>query len=327
MRLAWSRECVAAGVILAIVVLLGGCASGNGEAAGPSGSGTERFGLTVESWVIRDQDYAIAKAFADLETQPGWLDGESAALWRSNGIRVFSVPIEQLGLLRGSLPAGGPSENRELGESTTWTPVATGPDLADRTLRLDSGLLSVGAGQVRLLARSWIEPVILVNRIPPDQAQGAQPTEDPQGRVASRVRIELAPQFAERLPARSPLQIEAERRPSAVDRGLVFDRLVLSMLIGNGEAIVLVGESPDADWSEFAEQVESGAEEGEGDSEEGESEELDDRVEFPIAGPRLHPTLGEALLNASSYAAGSSPLRVVVVLVASPPGDFALLNR
>ncbi|MCH8037308.1 MAG: hypothetical protein IIC53_09295 [Proteobacteria bacterium] len=49
-------------------------------------------------------------------------------------------------------------------------------------------------------------------------------------------------------------------------------------------------------------------------------------MEFPLAGPSIRPTLGEAMLNASSYAAGSSPLRVVVVLIPSPPATFALLQ-
>ena len=315
----------------AIIVCMGvsvlGCARSN-RAGDPSTThGAERIGLSVESWVIRDKDFALARALADLSASPEWLDGETAALWRSNGLRVLSMPIEQLTSLRQSLPAGGPTENRELGESTSWTPIATGPDLADRVLRLDSGLLEVGPGQVRLLARSWIEPVILT-----EQNQGEQAA---MSRVGSRVRIELAPQYAERLAARSPLQIEAERRPSAVDRGLVFDRLVLSMLVGGDMAIVLIGESPDVDWNDLAEQNDSGLDDsrddqGQDDLEDGDAAETpppDDRVEFPLAGPRLHPTLGEALLNASSYAAGSSPLRVVVVLVASPPADFALLNR
>ncbi len=306
--------------VAAAALAMGGCAAGDArsdDALAPSAP--TRVGLAIESWVIRDGDHAVARVFADLDAPPTWLDSESAALWRENGLRVLAVPIERVASLRASLPVGGPSEVRELGEATAWTPIATGADLADRTLKLDSGLLDVGPGNVRLLVRSWIEPAI-------ESAVGA---EGP-GEVVARVRIELAPQHAEPLPERSPLQIQAEREPTPVDRGQVFDRLVLSLLSDGSEAIVLIGESPAVDWAELASEArapEPSEQPGEEDeSEEGDPAPPDDRVEFPVAGPSVYPTLGEAMLNGSSYAAGSSPLRVVVVLVASPPADFALLN-
>lgn len=300
--------------VLIVPLVLVGCATRGANSNGRANEvAHDRIGLTVESWVIRDRDNSLAAALAQIDTPPSWIDGESVALWRANGLRVLAIPVDQIAALRASLPSGGPTEIRELGEATGWTPIATGPDLADHVLRLDSGLLEVGPGQIRLLARSWIEPAI-------------ESGDDATRRVVSRVRIELVPQHIEPLARRSPLQIEQDRRPTAVDRGMVFDRLMLSVLAGGTDAIILVGESPRVDWGELAPQSEPEPPDGSTDEDIEDPPEPDDRVEFPLTGPSIRPTLGEAMLNASSYAAGSSPLRVVVVLIPSPSAGFALLQ-
>lgn len=313
----------ATSIALASLALLSACRSSPTSAPSPQSAAPP--GLAAEVWIIRDTDHALARALLDLaaENPPDEVHPVAAERWRASGLRILTIPVRDLPTLRSALPPGGPAELRTFGQIPSWTPLFQGPELPDPTIRLDSGILRLPTGRPRILVRSWIEPAM----------DGLNP-------ASGTIRIEIVPQHMDPLPPRDPIGVSQPEHISPVAQGQVFDRLLLTFVGEAGRAYLIVGEAPDVDWADLAPEQQAPqpepAQDEPGDSGGGtdaapsdppnDPSPSDDRVPFPPAAASIIPTLGEAMLNGSSYARGSSPLRAVLAIIPSGAPAFSLLT-
>ncbi|MFG0258741.1 MAG: hypothetical protein ACF8LK_00195, partial [Phycisphaerales bacterium JB041] len=222
--------------------------------------------------------------------------------WKENGLRVVEVPLDRLDRVRAQLPTMGPINREWLGMLPEWVEVVKGPTLArERLIRLDSGVVGLGPGRLRMMARCWAMPTA---------ASGAQ------AGVGSVLQIELMPEL--RIPRQAhdeSLGLLFEETVSSGEpgaRGIAFDRLVLSCRSSGEHAIVIVAESADADWSEPA---------------PGRPES--DQAAATVFGPPavVAPTLGDVLLTNLTAPDDSGDARMVIVLVPRVPERFGVLPR
>lgn len=164
------------------------------------------------------------------------MDPAVAALWEANGVRIVSIPMDQLDLVQHELATVGAVQRQWLGEATTWTDCLTGPPwTGTRTLALDSGRLALGPGRLRLLTRCWTIPVPVAPS-EPDQAPAAV------------LHIELLIQHKEDAVNRPALSMAPLDTTDALGAGLVFRRLLAELTVTEGSALVLLPYKPGAPW-------------------------------------------------------------------------------
>src|SRR5262249_39808369 len=123
-----------------------------------------------------------------------------------NGLRIMKVSADHLTRLVKELDVLG-QQTRWIGAAPRWTPIVRTPswDGAVAAATAD-GILKLGPGRLRLLARAWQAP---------DLSGDA---------VAANMVVELLPQHEEAV--RRKLEIAAPDRPQEdVDQGLCFERL------------------------------------------------------------------------------------------------------
>ncbi len=286
---------------LAVIVL--GCARTDsppapGDRAAPVVRGN-RAGLELRIWVLREgpgAEDAIGAALAayaqseqpDANADAGLISAADQVLWSANGLRLLSVPVEQIAHVQEALGSPGAIQRQWLGERPDWMELVRGPQSPRQVVRLDSGLMTLDPGRLRLLARCWVSP-----RLP---ASGAAPS--------AQVRLDLAIQHQGPAPAPSlrALVDRPERRaPEAA--GVVFSRFVLETVLDDRRALLIVPERPDVVWGAPPAPQEDPA---------------------PRAGPPAPhlPSLGEAMLW--SDPADGRRMRAIIALIPRLPDNVEL---
>ncbi len=224
------------GAILAVV--LTGCA---GPAPRPALAATPApSGLEVEWWVVddaqawhngKDTSSQVFRAYS-ARTTP--FREETLALWQRNGVRIVSVPLRDLPASRSRLHTFGPVREQHFGQLTRWTAISRGtPWGGTATMMLDNGALALKSGAMRLLVRCWAAPGLASEF------------------GLAGLRLEMVPQHEESHPdlsgeLRASLGLDAATPRE--ERGMMFTRLTASGVAREGDAVVLIPESPDADW-------------------------------------------------------------------------------
>jgi len=299
-------------------------------------------GLEIRWWIVDDSDRIISRSLAPFAQRPIPIHQSVRELWRSNGLRIVSVPAAAVATLRSDLwqaqqhvaqrsawnqglseseagtmlvkePIVGRPQEEWLGQRPTWSDVLRGPVVdQDMRIALDSGEMVVTPGRMRLLARCWTIPL-----------------PGPGSRIQPGLRLELAIQHED--PPRLKQRLwDPEFIASPIEeQGLVFRRLVLEMIALEGEAIVIVPDTPEIEWSMGTPlwppptRGASGAgQPGMGDPvETGE----DPVVALPQATPL--PTLGDCLLSFPEDK-GLHPVRkAMLVLIPRLPDEYSLISR
>lgn len=230
-----------------------------------------QYGLGVLLFQSDADQHTLATALAPYLDEPLPLTGEGGAdaaeAWRVAGMRLVSVPSEKLAWVLSQLAITGAGERQWLGAAPRWTMLTQSPPRAAHVLALEGERLDLPAGQMRLLGRAWIVP------------EASESLSDRQPRAA--LHVELLPQHRD-FRTRNPLgvaevttspgeegasvRLEA-REPSPLDEGLNFERLRAVGRMTARRVLVIVSESPSADWREQARSP-SPREEGEAESPE-----------------------------------------------------------
>ena len=326
-----------------LLTALAGCASDSGDEAGLAGEDAEvspsirgfRDGLEVQWWVVRSDPGPVLQTLTGPERA---LDAQTAEVWAANGLRVLSIETERLPELglRLRVVGGQSGLGQWLGQAPRWTPLIEGPSRGPTGVSMESGLLALPAGRLRLLGRAWSEPA-------PGQLTGGEA-------CRSHLRVEIVPQHAETASQDSVDAVLglAPRSRDPLDEGLVLRRLAATLRLDGREAILIVPERPDVVWGARGEEPENDAE-AEPEREADGASEADPRSSASIGqvirhdptesfaeaaadagqvgpsgprGPRL-PTLGEAMLMSTRREEAGA--RVIVVLAARLPERFRLL--
>lgn len=318
---------------MAADLLIGPLAEGIVPLGGSSGAATpvsaglvgSQSGLEIQWWVVQDPEsfvgaalakYAEARAPGDAAASPDpslgasaepssadEIDSTTRALWWSNGLRILTVPIDDLGRIKSRLDVGAIGHTQWLGLLPTWTQVLAGPDFEGRrAINLDSGeggRVVLDGGKLRLLTRCWTAP---------------------SGDGSPTIRIELVPQHVEPSATRRRELAALESRPWAIeDEGLIFTRLRAGWSANGNVAYLIVPESPTTDWTKVSERAERSAA-----AREREQNIADATRVGPFAGSI--PSVGEAMLtSALSDPEGKIGKRIVIVIVPRMPEKYELI--
>lgn len=252
-------------------------------------------GLEVMIWLTDADDRTVSDALArDPDSVPPEVDAKALARWHSSGLRLLHIPARDLpARLLAALPAQATGVDKNwLGQAYAWTPLVTGPSFTNGTpVSTDQGPRKLDAGTLRLLMRCWLAPGGEGSGLGVGGGDG----------VPAVLRVELIPQHMHSRNTLEPLLRPTDI--SALGQGEVFERLTLTMAARPGEAMVIVGEAPEAEWSSPGSAPD---------------------------GPRV-PTLGEAMLlgGASQVREQAGPsipgrTRMIVLLVPRVPERFSL---
>jgi hypothetical protein len=264
-------------------------------------------GVEVQWWIVADDGSALARLMAPRAGRASPLAPALVGPWRANGLRLLATDIADLPAIQAGAPAVGRVNRSWLGQAPRWTVAVQGDEwLAPRSLLIDGELVRLPAGRLRLLTRAWVAPT---ERGP-------------------RLRVDLAVQFAEAA-ARPREDVFGDARLRLVeDDGLVFETLTASLEMQDGEACVIVAESPMVDWSSAAP---PGASAQRGGDESGRTDGDAPRPDDGPQGPEAPatPTIGEAMLSMTpQLPTPDRPTprrpRAVVVITARVTERFAL---
>lgn len=227
------------------------------------------------SWIRR---VAAADARATLEglarefDQVGnpSLDPAIIEAWRRNGMRVVRIPADRLPVLRERLGLIAPEQQQLIGFSSSRVPIVRGTSFPrSEALELDTGVLTVESGHLRLLLRSWPVPKPMqdqggqdqggLNQAGLDQANSAIRTAKDRNapHATADVRFEVTPQalvdsaasrgfgdgasaVARDANALNPLSgFGISTSIASEDAGPMFKRLTLEASVSAGDAILI----------------------------------------------------------------------------------------
>ncbi len=264
-------------------------------------------GVEVQWWIVRDEGFSPARLLAPRAGSASPLPPALVGPWRANGLRLFATHIADLPAIQAGAPAAGRVNRSWLGQTPRWTIAVQGDEwAAPRSLLIDGELVRLPAGRLRLLTRAWVAPT---ERGP-------------------RLRVDLAVQFAQAGGTAREDVFGAAVLRLVEDEGLVFETLTASLEREDGEACVIVAESPGADWSSSS--AESGAEPDSGPDAPPSAPGIGASPDAPV-GPEAPatPTIGEAMLSMTPHApapTGADPRRsrALVVIAARVSDRFAL---
>jgi len=215
------------------IALVGGCAGDGAAQASHPASPAERpetAGMELCWWIVGDSGeggVAINTLLAPYEARPVPLSWRAVEAWHANGLRVMTVPIDDVPALRRSLMPVGAVQTQWLGQATRWTEIARGPTLATpMVIGTDSGPLSLAAGgHLKLAMRCW--------------STASAWSAETNGPTLGALQVEIAPIF---MPA--PARQVLGRTMSEAEPPLVFSRLGLESTLLGEEAILIIAEGP-----------------------------------------------------------------------------------
>src|SRR5690606_21226998 len=132
----------------------------------------------------------------------------------ANGLRLVSVPLERLGDVQEALGSPGAIQRQWIGEHPQWMELVRGPQSPRQMVRLDSGLMTLEPGRLRLLGRCWVSPTL--------PRSGAD--------TLAEGRVDLALQHQGPARPRSLRElVDTPQRALIEQEGVVFSRFVLEM--------------------------------------------------------------------------------------------------
>ncbi|MBL8962833.1 MAG: hypothetical protein JNK70_02060 [Phycisphaerae bacterium] len=278
-------------------------------------------GVVVEYWICDLSSGSLGRALERVRRYE--VTGRRAGAWRSNGLRVFLGPTEEVIAAVTGITMAPQTRRETLPMLPRWMPIATGrrwdsgvdvwldqQDWGDGdeagSIAVSMGRLSLGPGSMRLLARTWIASG--TTEFIPDGIGPGVPT---------MMVLEMAPQHHGGSTARSLDLAAATRSSSARGDGQFFDRLRLELACEPGQTALIVPAHPREEWL-----YENQGPLGRGSPDpsrpmspdelsEGDLEILDEGVQ-PVptgpAGPQLPDllTIGEAMLTDARVGRGAS---------------------
>ncbi len=320
---AWSRTFV----LLAVALLLVGCASRpiekNEHARAQSSLGSRGPGVGVELswWVVDDNPFddrlalnesprslvgdarPLAEVLSPYLNRVVPVTRESRQLWKANGFRLISVPREELDSIRDHLRLTGPVQQQFVGESPQWMEAMPGPRwFGVQSVGTDRGTVSLNTGAMRLLMRCWSGPAISI--------AGIDASKLVSGSIPGAVQVELLPQHVG-VQDRGDVAALLKPKPTIAQEGVLFPRLSLEASFATDDALLIVPDSPDAEWKTRPE-----------------VDPFEDEGMFKQFGPPLPtlPTIGEIMMT-DQVTGGRRNSRVVMVIMPLPPATFNLLGR
>ena len=211
--------------------------------------------------------------------------------WRLNGLRMVSVPQQDVAVIEEALKANG-TQRKLLGEVTAWATLAAGPAwTGQQRLQMAEGELGLEGGRLRLIARAWTVPDIVEGR------------DGELGMLRYVTRVEIAVQHEERDGRTRELTREPTDTRGIHEAGLVLSRTIASFDLWPNEAVLIFPEPPDADLIVLA------------------SSRPEPETESVEAGPEVPrmPTAGELLLAGRALGKGAARRAVIVLMNAQPP--------
>lgn len=266
--------------LLLIALALGGCSSsgsGTGPQSGKSigdlpgvrdGPPVARSdaGLEVVVFGTTAGSPRFAQVLGSYVDRPLPLPRELESLWSEHGVRIVSVPLNDvpaiIEALQSSGNAVGARERQWLGQAYSWTEAVRGPAIVrPTTIALDSERIQLESGALRLLVRGWLEPLpppvgLPVGAMSPSSVvagaqSGAAPA--PQDPIAV-LRVEFIPQHLEAASRAGdqPFAEPGKARLDPIAHGLVFTRLYTKAQMSQDRALLLFAERPGVAWSELA---------------------------------------------------------------------------
>lgn len=259
-------------------------------------------GVEVSWWIVDDAPAEgqppLRETLAAVARRSVPVSWETLDAWRAGGIRVLSVPMEELDAVRAKMHIVGPLQSQWLGEASKWTEVASSMAAnGSFTVSLDNGPITLRDGRLGLSMRCWTTPDPGPISIDPKTGLAAS--------MPAALTLELVPRYLPQAPDDSGLQLPGTAAP--VSEALPFDRLRLSAILRGDEALLILPESPETDWSAI-------------------DEAPPRQTLVPHMGPAVPPapTLGEALLTDMGAVVGRRA-RVIVVIQPSVPRRFHIL--
>lgn len=290
---------LAAAVMLGVSAAMAACSDAGGVGGAaiepvPSavlrgGALGEEGGLEVLTLPIRASDREFAGRMTRIAGGMAPMPSELERLWNEHGLRVIAVATAELpaalATLGGEQSGGGRGSGAQqqwLGQSPSWIEVARGPLRSEgAVVSLDVERIRLPAGSLRLLTRTWLEPV------PPSTGDGPEKS----GAPGAVLRIDLVPQHMEDRAAAAendPLGINL-KSIAAEEQGLLFRRLLARLSVGGEQAYLIVSERPGVDWARAAQAPEPAA-------------------ESPAPeGERTAPKVGQVVRSSPRATAGAAP--------------------
>ncbi|GJQ28842.1 MAG: hypothetical protein HBSAPP03_07260 [Phycisphaerae bacterium] len=275
------------------------CASSPRAAKGGPDAAPMEDGVEVEWWVVDDAGppggQPLRTVLAGLEGRPAPIDAGVLGVWRANGLRVVALMPEAVEGVRARMNVVGPVQRERLGDGSRWQDVArVAVPRGGMTVGLDNGPVTIRDGRVMLSLRAWGMP-------------DPEGREDESGHPRAVVVVEAVPRHVSGWQGETGgVTLGGPAIPSR--ETLVFDRLWMTAVVGEGMALLVIPESPGEEWGV-------------------EARRRADTV-VPHIGPEAPPmvTLGEALMRSEGETVGRSRRQVVVVRV-KPPGRFELMGE
>ena len=245
-------------------------------------------------YTIRESGISLESALVPYLSRPVPLPDDLKARWKASGLRVISVPVKDLETIQASLRLTGPVQQQWLGEMSVWTDIVRGPEFSDSRIAMHGDKPEeLTPGRIRMMARAW-----------------TYPDSGGQGSPMAALRLEVVPQFEPQPSDHARLSIAAIGHQPDDEKTRNFDDLSAGVSIttrrGEPDAIVIVPDRPDADWTRHRDPLAD-------DSDSGPS-------------PELPPTLGETML-AVPATKDSPRSRAVIILIPRLPQRFELLGR
>jgi hypothetical protein len=216
-------------------------------------------GLELTTFISGVDERSLATTLAPFADQPVPIAKDLQDLWSAYGFRMMSVPVEQVPSLLGALQTAGSTQRQWLGQAYSWTEAVHAAPANGRVITLDAERIRLAPGNLRLLVRSWVEPI--APQVESNVGEVTVPGNDGSGGAApvarapaAILRVELVPQNREsRTPEQmlDPLAVN-EPRLEPETQGLLFSRLYTRMSLAPGRAILIVPDRPEADWTKLA---------------------------------------------------------------------------
>lgn len=312
--------------------------AGGRDGPSPIDSASTR-GLEIRLWVVDDTDWAAARLLsAYTNDASNQIDDASALQWSDWGLRLVAVPMDEVQGFLDALTPVQPINVQWLGEFGSWRAIVRAGELRTGHVRVGNGWGEVAQGRPRLIARSWVEPMLTADNVVP------------------ALRIDLGMQIEIKKRRNDPQLLGIDRQRMIEDVGPVLDELMMSMVLDGSHAVVIVGEAPDAQWNQLPSSAaeylqgldESETERAFGPGEyERSSETEPTQSEQDQTNGQARPasrgfsepakptgkTLGELMFTSSgsrivkANESRVAPKRVIVVLIPRVQGGFSLLGN
>jgi hypothetical protein len=272
------------------------------------------------------------------------LDPALVETWARNGLRVVRVPSDRVPIVRMRLGLLAPEAQQLIGFSNRRVSIARGGTFEQsEAIELDSGVLTLESGHLRMLLRSWPVP----KEAPAARVDARAASSRRAGSLpGAMVRVEVTPQAVRETVGRV-VPRDADGNPIAglspaqsvatEDAGSMFARLAFEASLNAGDALVIFPIEPDSSRHEdpgtgarsldTLGAAQSAGSEPAPDAPQDVTSPAPSIVRRSDVGPAVPelPTLGEAMLT-DKLASSPRGDRMVLVLIANPPSTYTLLR-